>query len=58
MTIFVLRSYLDGRQITLRSKGVAVTYAIRPEGEGSRLHARVLFAGPRLLAQALALGTC
>lgn len=56
MTIFVLRSFLDGRQITLQSKGVAVTYAIRPEGEGSRLHARVLFAGPRLLAQALALG--
>ncbi|GFG98003.1 hypothetical protein MTIM_38820 [Mycobacterium timonense] len=56
MTIFVLRSFLAGRQITLRSKGVAVTYAVRPEGEGSRLHARVLFGGPRLLAHALALG--
>ncbi|OBH71618.1 hypothetical protein A5684_20910 [Mycobacterium intracellulare] len=56
MTIFVLRSFVDDRQITLRSRGVAVTYAIHPGGEGSRLHARVLFAGPRLLAHALALG--
>jgi hypothetical protein len=56
MTMFALRSFVDGEQITLRSKGVAVTYAIRPEGAGSRLHARVWFGGPRLLARALALG--
>ena len=35
---------------------MAVTYAVRPEGAGSRLHARVWFAGPRLIARALALG--
>lgn len=40
----------------MRSRGVAVTYAVRPEGTSSRLHARVWFAGPRLLARALALG--
>jgi hypothetical protein len=56
MTIFVLQSFVDGEQITLRSKGVAVTYAVRPEGAGSRLHVRVLFGGPWLLARVLALG--
>jgi hypothetical protein len=56
MTIFSLQSYVVGEQITLRSKGVAVTYAVHPEGAGSRLHVRVLFGGPRLLARALALG--
>ncbi|OMC53793.1 hypothetical protein A5747_18065 [Mycobacterium sp. IS-836] len=56
MTLFTLQSFTDDEQITLRSKGVAVTYAVRPEGPGSRLHARVWFAGPRLPARALALG--
>ena len=56
MTIFALQSFVDGEQITLRSKGAAVTYAVRAEGTGSRLHVRVLFEGPRLLARALALG--
>jgi hypothetical protein len=57
MTMFALQSFVDGEQITLRSKGgVAVTYAVQPEGAGSRLHVRVLFGGPRLLARVLALG--
>lgn len=56
MTVFALQSFVDGEQITLRSKGVAVTYAVGPEGAGSRLHARVLFEGPRVLARLLALG--
>ena len=56
MTMFALWSFVDGEQITLRSKGVAVTYAVRPEGAGSRLHARVWFGGPRLLARVVALG--
>jgi hypothetical protein len=56
MTIFALQSFIDGEQITLRSKSVAVTYAAHPEGAGSRLHVRVLFDGPRLAARALALG--
>jgi hypothetical protein len=56
MTIFALQSFADGEQITLRSKGVAVTYAVRPDGAGSRLHVRVLFGGPRLLARPLAVG--
>jgi hypothetical protein len=56
MTMFALRSFVADEQITLQSKGVAVSYAVQPEDAGSRLHARVLFGGPRLLARALALG--
>ena len=56
MTVFTLQSFVNGEQITLRAKGVAVTYAVRPEGAGSRLHVRVWFAGPRLPARVLALG--
>lgn len=56
MTLFTLHSFVYDEHITLRAKGVAVTYAVRPDGGGSRLHARVRFAGPRLLARLLALG--
>ncbi|WP_231989617.1 hypothetical protein [Mycobacterium sp. 852002-51057_SCH5723018] len=56
MTVFTLQSFTDGEQLTLRSKGVAVTYRVRPEGTGSRLHARVVFGGPRVVARVLALG--
>ena len=56
MTLFALQSFVDDEQITLRSNGVAVTYSVRPEGAGTRLHARVLFAGPRPVARVLALG--
>jgi hypothetical protein len=56
MTLFALSSFVDGEQITLRSKGVAVTYAVRQEGAGSRLHVRVLFDGPVFLGRLLALG--
>ncbi len=56
MTIFALHSFVDGEQITLVSEGAAVTYAVRPEGAGSRLHVRVVFAGPRAIARPLAMG--
>jgi hypothetical protein len=56
MTMFALQSFVDGEQITLRSRGVAVTYAVQPEGVGARRHARVWFGGPRLAARVLALG--
>jgi hypothetical protein len=55
MTLFALQSFVVDEQITVLAKGVAVTYAVRPEGAGSRLHVRVLFGGPRLLARLLAL---
>jgi hypothetical protein len=56
MTMFALQSFVDGEQITLRSRRVAVTYAVRPEGAGARLHVRVWFGGPRPAARVLALG--
>ncbi|MDV3125666.1 hypothetical protein M1247_12135 [Mycobacterium sp. 21AC1] len=56
MTMFALRSFVDGEHITLTAKGVTVSYTVRPEGEGTRLHVRVLFDGPRILGRALALG--
>jgi hypothetical protein len=55
MTIFTLRSFDDAEQITLRSKGVAVTYALRPQGAGTRLHVRVLFEVPWFHGRLLAL---
>jgi hypothetical protein len=56
MTLFTLESFVADEQITLLAKGVAVTYAVRPDGAGSRLHVRVLFGGPTLLARILVLG--
>jgi hypothetical protein len=55
MALFELQSFVDSEQITLRSNGAAVTYAVQPEGAGSRLHVRVWFAGPRLVARVVAL---
>lgn len=56
MTIFTLRSFVDDEHITLRSKGVAVTYAVAPESSGCRLAVRVIFEGPTIVARLLALG--
>lgn len=56
MGMFELRSFVDGEHITLTANGVTVTYAVHPEGGGSRLHVRVLFGGPRIVGTALALG--
>ena len=56
MTLFALQSFVDGEHITLRSKSVTVTYAVRPQGSGSRLHVRVLFEGPSFVGRLLALG--
>ena len=56
LTIFALDSFVDGEQITLRARGVAVTYRVWPEGAGSRLQVRVRFGGPGPLARLLALG--
>jgi hypothetical protein len=56
MTVFALQSFVNGEQITLRSTGVAVTYRVQPEGAGSRLHVRVWFGGPWLVAHVLAWG--
>jgi hypothetical protein len=56
MAIFSLQSFIDGEHITLRTKRVAVTYAVRPHEIGARLHVRVLFEGPKLIGHLAALG--
>lgn len=56
MTIFTLHAFTDGRQITLRSRGAAVTYAVRPDRGGTRLHVRVMLGGPRIIGHLLAVG--
>jgi hypothetical protein len=62
--IFELAAFAPDEHITLRPPADSVmsrlasvsnTYSVRPEGKGTRLHVRVLFEGPWLLGQTLAL---
>jgi hypothetical protein len=62
--VFELAAFADNQHITLQPRpnsamsrfgSVSNTYAVRPDGGGSRLHVRVLFDGPWLLGQTLAL---
>jgi hypothetical protein len=62
--VFELASFETDEHITLQPRtgsvmsrfgSVSNTYAVRPEGHGTRLHVRVLFDGPWLLGQTLAL---
>ena len=62
MSIFSLASFAPDDHVTLRAPGVAVTYAVRPRPDHSRLLARVLFKAPggrlgdALVGRTLALG--
>lgn len=56
MTHFELTSFALDRHITLVAGKIAVTYAVRPEGPGTRLVARVCMSGPRIVGQLLAIG--
>ncbi|HEV7161761.1 MAG TPA: hypothetical protein VGN25_00760 [Solirubrobacteraceae bacterium] len=62
MTIFSLVSFCRDAHITLRSRRVAVTYAVSAQGSATRLLVRVIFdppgarVGATLLGNALALG--
>jgi hypothetical protein len=56
MTLFRLHSFVDDKHITLRTKRVAVTYAVRPVRGATRLHVRVLFEGPKLIGHLAAAG--
>ena len=62
--VFELAAFARNEHITLQPQtgsalsrfgSVSNTYAVRPDGNGTRLHVRVLFEGPWLLGQALAL---
>jgi len=54
MSIFRLAAFEADHQITLSGKGTAVTYAVRPEGGGTRLLVCVLFDPASRLLAALA----
>jgi len=56
MTIFALHSFVGAQHITLRTKRVAVTYAVRPHRDGSRLHVRVVFKARWLVGRLAAAG--
>jgi hypothetical protein len=62
--VFELAAFETNEHITLRPRQgsamsrfaeVSNTYAVRQEGDRTRLHVRVLFKGPRLVGQMLAL---
>jgi hypothetical protein len=62
--VFELASFKTDEHITLRLPDgsgmsriatVSATYAVRPEGDGTRLHGRELYDGPWLFGQTLAL---
>jgi Polyketide cyclase / dehydrase and lipid transport len=62
--VFELAAFATNEHITLgprqgsamsRFASVSNTYAVRPDGDGTRLHVRVLFDRPWLLGQTLAL---
>ncbi|MFX0577621.1 hypothetical protein [Nocardia nepalensis] len=56
MSAFTLVSFVLCRHITLVSGKVCVTYAVRPEGTGTRLTVRMHCGAPWIIARALALG--
>ncbi|WP_238951044.1 hypothetical protein [Mycobacterium sp. IDR2000157661] len=56
MAIFTLKSFIPGMEITLRTTRVAVTYTVRPQDVGTRLHARVMFEVPWPIGHVAALG--
>ena len=62
MSVFSLASFATDDHLTLRSPRVAVTYAVRPRADRSRLVVRVLFKAPggrlgvAVIGRALALG--
>ncbi|WP_280474586.1 hypothetical protein [Nocardia asiatica] len=56
MSQFELVSFVPGRHITLVAGKVCVTYAVRPDGAGTRLVVRIRCAAPKLVAVALAIG--
>ncbi|WP_228001112.1 hypothetical protein [Nocardia australiensis] len=56
MSQFELVSFVLGSHITLVAGTACATYAVRPNGVGTRLVVRVRFVGPRPVARVLALG--
>ncbi|WP_194818257.1 hypothetical protein [Nocardia sp. XZ_19_385] len=56
MSAFRLHSFILARHLTLVSGNLCVTYAVRPEGAGTRLLVRLRWRIPRIAFYALAFG--
>jgi hypothetical protein len=55
MRLFTLAAFERDDHVTIRSKRVVTTYAVRPEGNGTRLVARAIFDGPNFIGRPLGL---
>lgn len=53
MRLFTLASFERDDHVTIRNARVATTYAVRPEGSGTRLVARTIFNGPNVIGRPL-----
>lgn len=53
MRLFTLASFERDDHVTIRNGRVATTYAVRPEGAGTRLIARAVFNGPNVIGRPL-----
>jgi hypothetical protein len=55
MRLFTLAAFEPNDHVTIRNARVATTYAVRPEGTGTRLLARAIFNGPNVIGRPLGL---
>jgi hypothetical protein len=55
MRLFTLAAFERDDHVTIRSNRVVTTYAVRPEGTGTRLIARAVFNGPNFIGRPLGL---
>ncbi|MFL6124817.1 polyketide cyclase [Actinophytocola sp.] len=53
MRLFTLACFERDDHVTISNKNVATTYAVRPEGTGTRLVARTIFNGPNAVGRPL-----
>ncbi|HEY0448820.1 hypothetical protein [Actinophytocola sp.] len=53
MRLFTLHSFERDDHVTIRNSRVVTTYAVRPEGSGTRLVARTIFNGPNVIGRPL-----
>jgi hypothetical protein len=55
MRLFTLAAFEPNDHVTISNPRVATTYAVRPQGSGTRLIARAIFNGPNFIGRPLGL---
>lgn len=55
MRLFTLAAFERDNHVTIQNARVATTYAVRPDGAGTRLIARTIFNGPNFIGRPLGL---